>query len=134
LISEPGTYSAGGICELSAEYYVPDLGNELHVEADVEISAQVPFPDDSGLLYLPGCHVFHYKMDTLVDEVTTDEGKWEICFAAVPDKETTIYFYYADSDNSRITSVWTPLETRIEGGKACAPRTNFTGVYTPVGK
>jgi hypothetical protein len=133
-ITEGGIYGAGGICELKTEYYIPGLSNELHVEEDVEISAQVPFPDNAGLLYLPGCHVFHYKTDKLVDEVTSDEGRWEICFAAVPGKETTIYFYYSQNDANRVTSVWTPLETRVEGGTACAPQTNFTGVYTPVGK
>ncbi|MDD2923361.1 MAG: hypothetical protein PHQ36_13840, partial [Anaerolineales bacterium] len=82
----------------------------------------------------PGCHVFHYKNSQLVDEVTTDEGKWEICFAAIPDKKTTIYFYYSDNDLARVTSKWTPLETRIENGTACAALTDYTGVYTPVGK
>ena len=134
LITEPGTYGAGGICELIVDYYIPNLANELHVEDNVEISANVPFPDNEGLLYLPGCHVYHYKTSKLVDEVTTDEGKWEICFAAIPDKQTTIYFYYADDDINRVTSVWSPLETRVEGGTACAGLTNFTGVYTPVGK
>ncbi len=133
-IEKSGRYGAGGICELIVDYYVPNLANELHVEDDVEISADVPFPDGAGLLYLPGCHVYHYKTDELVDQVTTDEGRWEICFAAIPGKETTIYFYYADNDDKRVTSVWTPLETRVEGGTACAPLVNFTGVYTPVGK
>lgn len=133
-ITEPGTYGAGGICELIVDYYVPNLANELHVEENVEVSAQVPFPDNQGLLYLPGCHVYHYKNDQLVDEVTTDEGRWEICFAAVPGKQTTIYFYYADNDIEHVTSVWTALETRVEGGQACADTTDFTGVYTPVGK
>jgi len=133
-ITEPGTYGAGGICELTVDYYVPDLSNELHVEENVEVSAKVPFPDNKGLLYLPGYHVYHYKTEKLVDEVTTDEGSWEICFAAIPGKETTIFFYYAEDDISRVTSVWSPLDTRVEGGKACATVTNYTGVYTPVGK
>lgn len=133
-ITKPGTYGAGGICEMTVDYYVPNLGNELHVEENVEISANAPFPDGEGLLYLPGCHVYHYKTDEIVDQVTTDEGLWEICFAAIPNKETTIYFYYSDSDVERVTSIWRPLETRVDGGSACARVTNFTGVYTPVGK
>ncbi len=133
-ITESGVYGAGGICELRVEYYIPALANELHVEENVEISAKVPFPDNEGLLYLPGCHVFHYKNDNLVDQVTQDEGQWEICFAAIPNKETTIYFYYSENDVERVTSAWTPLKTRVEDGKACAPTTDFTGVYTPVGK
>jgi hypothetical protein len=133
-ITKSGRYGAGGICEMIVEYYVPNLSDELHVEENVEISANVPFPDNQGLLYLPGCHVFHYKTGALVDEVTSDEGKWEICFAAIPGKQTTIYFYYSDSDLERVTSVWSPLETKVDGGSACASLVNFTGVYTPVGK
>jgi len=53
LITEAGAYAAGGICELKVIYYVPNMANELHVEENVEISAQVPFPDNQGLLYLP---------------------------------------------------------------------------------
>ncbi len=134
LITKPGTYSAGGICELIVDYYVPNLTNELHVEDDIEVSANVPFPDNAGLLYLPGCHVYHYKNEQVIDQVTSDEGSWEICFAAVPNKKTTIYFYYADDDIERVTSVWTPLETKVSGGAACAGLTDFTGVYTPVGQ
>jgi hypothetical protein len=133
-ITQPGVYSAGGICELSVDYYVPGLGNELHVEDDVEISANVPFPDNEGLMHQPGCHVYHYKSETLVDQVTTDEGSWEICFAAIPDKDNTIYFYYSDSDTKRVTSVWSPLDTTMKGGKACAELTDFTGVYMPTAK
>jgi hypothetical protein len=134
MITSPGTYGAGGICEMTVDYYIPGLGNELHVEDNVEISAKVPFPDNQGLLYLPGCHVYHYKNNQVVDEVTTDEGKWKICFAAIPNRETIIYFYYSNSDTNRVTSVWTPLKTQVDGGTACAGLTDFTGVYTPVGK
>jgi len=133
-ITEPGTYTAGDICSLIVDYYVPALTNELHVENNIEVSANVPFPDNQGLLYLPGCHVFHYKKSAMVDEVTTNEGSWKICFAAVPNKKTTIYFYYANNDINRVTSVWSPLETTIENGMACAGLTDFTGVYTPTAK
>jgi len=134
-VTKSGSYSIGGVCSMIIEYYVPNLSNEIHVEENVEISANVPFPDNEGLLYLPGCHVFHYKDAKLVTDVTTDEGSWKICFAAIPNKQTTIYFYYAKNDapESALPG-WAPLKTTLENGMACAPLTDQTGVYAPAGK
>ena len=134
-ITQSGTYHIGGICSIIVDYYVPGLSDNVHVEEDIEISSNVPFPDNEGLLYLPGCHVFHYKDAKLVKDVTPAEGSWKICFAAVPNKKTTIYFYYAKDDlpESAIPG-WAPLETTIESGMACAPLTDHTGVYAPAGK
>jgi hypothetical protein len=134
-ITQPGTYAVGGVCSMIIDYYVPNLANEIHVEENIEISANVPYPDNEGLLYLPGCHVYHYKEDKLVMDVTPEEGLWKICFAALPNKETTIYFYYAkDSAPKSAIPDWTPLDTTIEGGMACAPLTDHTGVYAPTGR
>ena len=105
-----------------------------HVEKNIDVSANVPFPDNAGLLNLPGVHVFHYKTNKLVTDVTSTDGSWKICFAAIPNKETTIYFYSANDETAgSVTSVWTPLETTIENGMACAPAYS-TGVYAPAGK
>lgn len=138
IITESGTYHAGGVCTIIVDYHMPNLTDKLHVEENIDISSNVPFPDNSGLLYLPGCHVFHYKLDKLRADanVNADEGKWKICFAAVPNKVTTIFFYYANDDMraSVKSSVWAPLETTIENGMACAPGTDHTGVYAPAGK
>ncbi|MBM3124029.1 MAG: hypothetical protein FJZ87_03035 [Chloroflexi bacterium] len=133
-ITRSGTYAIGGVCSIIVEYFVDGLTNVVHVEENIEISYNVPFPDNEGLIYLPGCHVFHYRTGELVEEVTQREGKWMICFAAVPNRETTIFFYYADDDFSPVDSVWAPLETTVKNGLACAPLTNFTAVYAPVGK
>jgi hypothetical protein len=133
VIPVTGRYSIGGICTILVEYYAAGLSNEVHVEENMEISYNVPFPDNQGILYLPGCHVFHYKQGDLVDDVTTDDGRWTICFAAIPERETTIFYYFAD-DEGPVTSEWTPLETTVENGMACAPLTNYTAVYAPAGK
>lgn len=133
--AESGSYTVGGVCSMIIDYYVPNLLTEIHVEKNVEISANVPYPDNEGLLYLPGCHVFHYKESKLVKDVTPDEGEWKICFATIPNKETTIYFYYANDDAPKSAKPdWAPLETTIENGMACAPLTDHTGVYAPTGK
>jgi len=134
-ITESGTYNGGGVCSLVVEYFEPGLSTELRVEESIDVSANVPYPDNSGLLYLPGCHVYHYESDDLVTDVTEQQGNWKICFAAIPDKENTIYFYYAEDETPEgVKSAWTPLETTYEGGMACAPLTTRTGVYTPTGK
>lgn len=136
-ITESGTYNIGGLCSIIIDYHIPNLSNEVRVEKNIEISANVPFPDNQGLLYLPGCHVYHYRTDKLKMDmnVNEDEGKWKICFAAIPNKETTIFFYYAkDEAPGSALPDWAPLETTIENGMACAPATDHTGVYAPVGK
>lgn len=134
-IAQSGTFAVGGVCSMIVEYYVPDLSNEVHVEENIEISANVPYPDNEGLLYLPGCHVFHYKEAKLVTDVTPAEGSRKICFASIPNKETTIYFYYANDDAPKSAKPnWAPLETTIENGMACAPLTDQTRVYAPTGK
>ena len=56
----------------------------------------------------------------------------EICFAAIPGKEMTIY-YYADNETD-IVAPWIPLETTTENGLACAIPVDFSAVYAPVGK
>ncbi len=128
-ITQSGTYSFGGICTLIVEYKQPNLSDEVKVELPTSDTKQVPFPEDQGYLYLPGCHVVHY--DPIHMQVTPDMGSWKICFAAYPGKEMTI-FYYLD-DNSTITPPWKPLQTTVENGMACAPA-DYTGVYAPSGK
>ena len=84
------------------------------------------------MLYLPGCHVLHYDRGEITHwEKYVDQGDWKICFAAYPDKEMTIYLYLGDFTDQE--SSWTPLETTIENGQACA-HAFFTGVYVPAGK
>ena len=133
-IRRSGTYNIGGVASFIVKYKSPRFSNVVHVERNVDVSANVPFPDDAGLLRLPGVHVFHYKSNKLIPDVTAADGSWKICFAAIPDKETTIYFYYANGETAgSVKSDWAPLETTIENGMACAPAYH-TGVYAPAGK
>ncbi|MBN1304060.1 MAG: hypothetical protein JXA13_06460 [Anaerolineales bacterium] len=141
-ITESGAYSAGGICTLIILYREPYQSNELHV-ADALMQHHDPvdaynysgfshFPDGAGLLYQPGCHVLHYKFGEITHwQKKVDQGEWEICFAARPDKEMTIYYYLGDRVEQE--SGWRPLETTVENGMACAPAF-YTGVYVPTGK
>lgn len=128
-ITQSGVYSIGGICTLEVIYKQPELSNDVYVELPTKDTQTVPFPDDKGLIYLPGCHVLHYE--PLMYDVTEEQGQWKICFAAIPGKTTTIY-YYSD-DGSKVAPPWIELPTTIEGGMACAPAMH-TGVYAPTAK
>ena len=142
VITKSGTYSIGGICTLRVLYHEPEQTNQIHV-ADALRHDQDPvddynnieynsFPEGEGLLNLPGCHVVHYKQSKITHwEKGVDQGDWEICFAAPPNKDITIYHYLGDYIEQ--ASDWTPLETTVEFGTACAPAF-FTGVYVPTGK
>ena len=132
IISGSGTYSAGGICSAIIKYYIPGLGDNLHVQFPTEDTHIIPFPDNEDLLYLPGCHFLHYRDGEVKKTMTREEGEWEICFAAIPGKEMTLY-YYRD-DNTDINPPWTALETTNENGLACAPLADFSAVYAPAGK
>ncbi len=132
-ITSPGTYSAGGICSAIIKYYIPSLGDNLHVQFPTEDTKIVPFPANSpDLLYLPGCHFLHYRDGKVQQVMTSQEGEWQICFAARPGKEMTIYYY--QDDNSDVNPPWVPLETKTENGLACAPLADYSGVYAPAGK
>ena len=128
-ITQSGTYSFGGICTLIVVYKQSGLSDEVQVELPTVDTKKVPFGDDQGFLYLPGCHVVHY--DPIYMQVTPEMGSWKICFAAYPGKEMTIYYY--QDDYKTITPPWKPLPTSIENGMACAPA-DYTGVYAPAGK
>ena len=141
-VTESSTYSVGGICTFTVIYTEPDQSDEIHVADalrhesdpvdDYDSNQYDPFPDSDALLYLPGCHVLHYKFDDITRyEKFPPQGEWKICFAARPDKDMTIYYYLGDEENQG--SSWTPLETTVENGMACAPAF-FTGVYVPTGK
>ena len=132
-INASGTYSAGGICSAIIKYYIPALGDNLHVQFPTEDTKIIPFPENSmDLLYLPGCHFLHYRDGKIKPVMTRDEGDWQICFAARPGKEMTIY-YYRDT-NSDVNPPWVALETKTENGLACATLADYSGVYAPAGK
>jgi hypothetical protein len=126
-----GGYSVGGVCIIEIEYYISSLLDKVHLEVPDEISRSIPFPPKEGKIHLPGCHVLHYKSNQLVDQMSAEEGRWTICFAAHPKKTMTIY-YYLDNLES-VTPPWMPLETTVVNQRACAPA-NYTGVYAPASK
>lgn len=131
-VHQSGTYAVGGICAIIIQYNVDGLKDNIHVQYPTEDTKIIPFPDEQGLLYFPGCHVLHYQNDNIKPEMTATEGSWKICFADRPGKTMTIYYY--KDDLTAITQPWIPLVTTVENGLACAPLVNFSAVYAPAGK
>jgi hypothetical protein len=137
-ITASGTYSVGGICTIIVEYRAPDLTDNVHVQDPIDEDpgdwdTNVPFPDPDWVLNQPGCHVLHARNDEIVKWVQDEtQGKWEICFAAIPGKQNKIYYYEADLLN--FNSPWVPIEeSYTENGKVCAPA-QHTAMYTPASR
>jgi len=130
-IEESGTYNVGGFCNLEVEY---KLASGLKDEADVEVplsySALIPFGYE-GDLYLPGCHLVHYKANEIVAETRAEDGTWRVCFAERPDVNLTVYYY--QDEPFETSPFWIELETTHENGFACA-FAPYTGEYAPGSK
>ncbi len=135
-ITHPGIYAVGGICTLQTQYFVRGLSDTVEVEYatdhETEDTKTVDSSEVKGVFYFPGCHVVHYLDNEIQDQMTPDQGHWKICFAAIPDKVMTIYYYL---DNmTEITPPWTALETTTKNGIACADLVDWSAVYTPAGE
>ncbi len=125
-ISQAGVYYVGGLCLLDISYNLSSgLRDEVDMDVPLEESLQV-LTADEGKLYLPGCHLVHYKLDQVVSDVSQDDGSWNVCFAERPDETLAVYYYPDESPTN-----WIALETTHENGLACAPAM-FTGEYAPI--
>jgi hypothetical protein len=134
VITGSGSYSAGGICTLFTTYYVTGLSDIFHVQpSPVQDTKDVPFPDNSGVFYFPGCHVIHDQNGQPQAQMGTDKGVWKICFAARPDKTMTIYYYTALDDANNWKAPWVALDSTTTNGTVCAPAQE-SGIYVPTGK
>ncbi len=140
-ITESGTYAVGGVCLITTNYFATGLADTVQVEYPTKHytsdTLTVPFSNyvNGDLFYFPGCHVMHYKNQLIQNQMNmTDpkDGEWQICFAAIPDKTMTIYYY--DDNLKKINAPWTALETTTENGTACADLVDFSAVYVPAGK
>jgi hypothetical protein len=140
-ITGSGTYPVGGVCLITAKYNVTGLTDTVQVEYPTkhytENTLTVPFGDyaNGNLIYFPGCHVIHYKNQQIQDQMNKGnpkDGTWQVCFAAIPDKTMTIYYY--DDNLKKVTAPWTKLVTTTANGMACADLVDFSAVYAPAGK
>jgi hypothetical protein len=131
-VTKSGTYAVGGICLFTANYKINGLVDKVEVKYPGEDTLKIPTEGVDGIFYFPGCQVTHFVDQKVKDVMTSDDGSWQICFAAIPDKTMTIYYYL---DNTKdITPPWKPLETKTDKGMACADLVGYSAVYAPVGK
>lgn len=130
VVTGSGTYNIGGICTFEIDYKTTGLKDNVDSEVPLKESQQVPFNYFPDKLYFPGCHVVHYKNDQVVNQASTNDGKWRVCFGVRPNVQTKIY-YYEDQPASG-QRVWMPLPTTVENSIACADAL-YTGVYMPAG-
>jgi hypothetical protein len=114
-----GEYSVGGFCTLSIAFNDPVI--------TLDATLQTPLPRD-----LPdkvhkvsqGCLLTYYSSQQRIDELSASLGSATICFAAIPQQISVVYFYNLYSANP----AWVPLETTVENGIACAAGPK-SGVY-----
>jgi len=126
-ITQSGIYNVGGICTIDVDYKLDaGLKNLVDVDVPTDFSSDIPFGYE-GDLYLPGCHVVHYKNDEIQKEMSVEDGSWEVCFAERPDVDLTVYYYHDEPFSSN--PVWIELDTTHEDGFACAPAF-YTGEYS----
>jgi hypothetical protein len=135
-ITGNGTYAVGGLCLITTQYFVSGLKDTVQVEERPEFTQNTKtVPSDAlngDMFYFPGCHVVHYKDNVIKDQMNTTtpkDGDWQICFAAIPGKTETIYYYM--DDTSTVAPPWTKLDTTTANGMACADLVDFSAVYAP---
>ncbi len=126
-VTQSGIYNVGGICEIEIEYKLESgLKDDLDVNVPTTYSAELPFGYE-GELYLPGCHVVHYKDDKIQREMNTEDGDWDVCFAERPGIDLTVYYYHDEPFSA--SPLWIELDTTHKEGFACAPAF-YTGEYS----
>jgi hypothetical protein len=118
-IPETGDYSVGAFCTLSVVFNDP----ETSLEASVETPLPHELPDKVHKIR-QGCDLDYYTSNQPSDELPSASGSATICFAAMPQQQMTVYYYDTSSPNA----TWVPLETTVQGGKACAT-SNQSGTY-----
>ncbi len=119
VINKTGEYSVGGFCTLSVT--LNDAAVKLNAHIETPLPGELP---DKVQRVRQGCHLNFSSSDQQMNELPTSSGSATICFAAMPSKQMTLYFYNIDAPKPE----WTALETTTDSGKACA-KGNGSGVY-----
>lgn len=120
LIPVTGEYSIGGFCTLSVEL------NDSDIQLDARLITPLPgeLPDTVQKIR-QGCLLTYSRSNEVLFELPPESGNTTICFAALPNKQMTVYFHNTYSPDSE----WAPLETTaLAGGIVCAPA-NASGTY-----
>lgn len=117
-ITESGQFSICGIAVLNVDLKASNVELILTVES-------LPADVSKAL-------VGTVRLDCFVDGKAEDgphdpHAALQLCFAAPPDKDVQVMFF------DEAAQSWTALETKVEGGQACAPA-NYSGRYILVEK
>jgi hypothetical protein len=119
LIPVTGDYSVGGFCTLNVVFNDP----AITLDATLEIPLPRDLPDKVHKVS-QGCLLTYYSSNQRLDELSASAGSATICFAAIPQQQTVVYFYNMYATNP----TWVTLETTVENGIACAAAPT-SGVY-----
>lgn len=114
-----GEYSVGGFCTLSIVF------NDPVITLDATIKTPLPrdLPDQVHKVR-QGCLLTYYSSNQRLDELPSNSGSATICFAAIPQQQTVVYFHNTYAPNP----TWVALETTVQNGVACAAAPK-SGVY-----
>ncbi|HLO31263.1 MAG TPA: hypothetical protein VK249_19090 [Anaerolineales bacterium] len=100
VITQSGTYSVGGFCTITVTLTDPD------VWVEVRIMHPLPRPLPDGVHAVrQGCLVTYHHAGERIDELTSDMGTSNICFAALPKELMKIHFH----DTYAGAPTWSPL-------------------------
>jgi len=119
VIQKTGDYSVGGFCTLSVTLNDPAVNLDAHIETP--LPGELP---DKVQRVRQACHLTYSSSNQRIDALPVNSGNTTICFAVIPGKPMTLYFYNIYS----LSPAWTSLETTVENGRACAIG-NASGVY-----
>ena len=119
IIPVTGEYSVGGFCTLSVTF------NDPKIKLDASLKTPLPrdLPDKVHKVR-QGCLLTYYSSNQRLNDLSANSGSATICFAAIPQQQTVVYFH----NTYALNPTWVALETTIQNGIACAAAPQ-SGVY-----
>lgn len=133
-LCEDDIESIGGVATLTVKDLAPGYCLVAFLRNHAFAVGRIPDGAGGVLAHITFVRVFYYGK--LVSEVPTQDGSVKICYALVPGKTAQIYFFdfYGPQFGERTGQPsWEPLETTVDGGRACAVA-QTTGAYALIGK
>lgn len=133
-VCEDGVHSAGGVSVLHVKDLAPGYCIVAFLRNHAFAVGQVPDGAGKILAQITFVRIFHHGK--LVHELPEEDGQLQLCYAAPPDRTVQMYFFdfYGPQLGQRTGKPsWTPLETDVDGGQACASA-QITGAYGLMGK
>ncbi|HEX5944207.1 MAG TPA: SdrD B-like domain-containing protein [Anaerolineales bacterium] len=133
-ICEEGVHSVGGVSTLEVNDLAP--GYCLVAFLRDHAFAVGRIPDGAGTVLADITFLRVFYQGRLVHELPEEDGQVKICYSVLAVDTAQIYFFdfYGPRSGERSGQPsWEPLETTVDGGKACAAA-QTTGAYALIGK